>query len=143
MWALGRALLLFSVLGRGRGQGRGTDQGRGATPQGRGAPSQGRGAPPQGRGAPPQGRGAPPQEQGAPPQEQGAPPQGRGFQPPAPSGGEVGGDCYCSGLSSQCREATTYYWATLRWGRATLFIYQARGSLVPAGFLTAQFLQKT
>ena len=101
MWALAGSLLLFCVLGRSLGQGRGTDQGRGATPQGRGAPSQGRGAPSQARGAPPQARGAPP--------------QGRGLQPAAPSGGEVGSDCYCSGLSSQCREATTYYWATLRW----------------------------
>ena len=22
--------------------------------------------------------------------------------------------CYCSGVASQCREATSYYWATLR-----------------------------
>ena len=24
--------------------------------------------------------------------------------------------CYCSGVASQCREATSYYWATLRQG---------------------------
>ena len=23
-------------------------------------------------------------------------------------------ECFCSGVTTQCREATTYYWATLR-----------------------------
>ena len=23
-------------------------------------------------------------------------------------------DCYCSGVASQCREATSHYWATMR-----------------------------